>query len=1106
MKKTLLLLIIILGIISTTHTQVTSVDYQIKYNDSECQYDAYIIINAGSAMTVPQRIQFNAQFSIAVPTGTALTVTESYMPLQSNAAYTGTVPLTWAAKWSIISPAAQSWSDFYSITPELGITSHYNNLNAGDTVKLFSIAVDTIFDCSQGIRIFENGIDPDSQAPGMGFADYSNGFTLGSISQIYSDNSSQKYPPQPEIVSITNGCNNGIEIDLTAETSTCQMPMTYAWTGANLYFATTEDISLSSDTANNGLYKVIITDAFGCKDSISIDATSKPNAGADITACSGSTTIIYGTEPTTGTWAQSSTNSFGASLSPLAGGATEVTFSGFASGTFDMVYSIPGCSDTMQITLDCTELPVACDQIEADDIICDFDALGLVEGTLQESNSEGNQPIGALCDDGDGVQNIYWLGFVGLEGDYEIVVNTTNCFSYTGGINGVQVGIYSDCDFSEQSKVFCENGNQSENQIRIASNLLTVGQTYFLYIDGFENSICYYYIDVEGFYDNTYCTDLSKVTGVAYIDDNENGTYEIGEELLRNALISLSPGDFSVLTNEEGKYIINTPKGGTTLTAKMNEGDWINNELTIEDLSVFETCVEGIDFGFVPNSPIQEAKISVANTITRCDWETKFYFTVENTGTIDLNANFEFTFDSKTSYFATNLIGLQVNGEVASGDLGTMKPFEVREFWITLKMPSGSSVQPILDFKTTLYNEGGLEMDAYEQSEQLKCSYDPNDKREFPNREGEENLTLMDEELEYTIRFQNNGNDTAFQVKIIDQLDPNIEPTSIRVINSSHSVETCIENENLIFLFEDINLVDSMTNYDGSQGFVSFRCDTKEGRAENTIVKNAADIIFDTNLPIVTNTTINTLVSELCTNVTTEVGIKICEGENYNGYEETGIYTEFFPLTYGCDSIVVINLEVQGITYSSQEIEICEGVAFEVNGNEYILDESQEIVDTVENALGCITNILIFDVTVNPVQLVEIDTIICEGLDYNGLTESGFYTIFSIDAITGCGIITNIELEVLPMSDPNCLVGIDEEIETAISVYPNPALDVFFVEAETEIEALSIYTMTYQKVVDLKFDHNLNKIEISTDNLNTGIYIIAVKSAGMIVYKKVIVK
>ena len=112
--KTLKLLIFgtLLFLSSSLTSQVTSVDYQLKYDTAQCQYDAYIIINAGSATSVSERIQFNAQYSIIVPTGTVLTVTQSHMPLLNNATYTGTVPMTWSVNATVLAPAAQPESDF----------------------------------------------------------------------------------------------------------------------------------------------------------------------------------------------------------------------------------------------------------------------------------------------------------------------------------------------------------------------------------------------------------------------------------------------------------------------------------------------------------------------------------------------------------------------------------------------------------------------------------------------------------------------------------------------------------------------------------------------------------------------------------------------------------------------------------------------------------------------------------------------------------------------------------------------------------------------------------------------------------------------------------
>ncbi|MDF1696922.1 MAG: Ig-like domain-containing protein, partial [Saprospiraceae bacterium] len=768
-----------------------------------------------------------------------------------------------------------------------------------------------------------------------------------------------------------------------------------------------------------------------------------------------------------------------------------------------------GCASDASETIivkTCQMPGISCEDIEADNVYCDFDLLGSIQGSLFDGPTLGTQPEEALCEGGDEAYNSIWYGFVALEGDYEMVVHTFSC-STENNIRGAQVGVYSSCDFSEENKVYCDVSMNEENEFLISSDLFEKGNVYYLFIDGVNQSLCDYTIAINGFYDNTYCTELSKVTGTAYIDENENGLYDSNETPLRNVLISLSPGNFSVLTNDEGKYIINTPKGGTTLTAQINEGEWVEHILTIEDLSVFDDCVEGIDFGFIADpTTIYSATLSVANTIVRCDWETKFYITIENTGSEPFIGALEFEFDDKAEFFSSPIQNSTVVGNIVSATTDVLLPFIPQTYEITLKMPSGSSNLPILDFKASLKDQLELDVAEYNYSEQLRCSYDPNDKRTYPDREGDENLTLMDEDIEYTIRFQNNGNDTAFTVKIVDELDSNIDPTSIRVIHSSHEVETCIEGTQLIFLFENIDLVDSTTNYEASQGFVTFRSNTKDGRAENTPVNNTADIIFDSNAPIVTNTTLNTLVSELCSNSITEIDIDICEGEMYNGNEVSGTYTEIFPLQYGCDSIVVINLNVQGITYSNQEVEVCQGETVVLNGIPYSLNESQEVLDTIINELGCISNVLTFDVKVHPILELTIDTTICEGMSYEGLTESGTYVQEGADPITGCKIITIVNLEVLPISDPSCLVNTTEVVETDIHLYPNPAQDYITIQSNIPIDRIEIYSVEYQKITSKTYANPSAQTQISVMDLNPGLYIVSIQSNGKNSYKKLIIK
>jgi uncharacterized protein YjdB len=339
---------------ATSSAQVEAVSYYLKFNPDSCWYDAHIIINRGSATTTLDRTQFNAQMTLVVPTGDSLIITRSYAPYQNNQAGGNTSnPMPWTFTTGAFAPGAMPDKDFYSITPTLQPTSFYEDINSGDTIKLFSFTVESYDNCGTGIRWFENGSDPDASAAGMKNGDFSNGFTIGSIGQLYENNFQSQHPPRPLLVDPPFvSCSDGIFIDLDATTSTCQGPLTYVWTGPN-YSGTTQDVTINpSATTDAGSYKVVVTDALGCMDSLTVIATNKPDAGPDYTVCAGVTQAITGSDPSDGTWAPQSGNPAGATMGSSVAGVANVVFSNAASGVYRFIYSTVSCSDTMQITVD----------------------------------------------------------------------------------------------------------------------------------------------------------------------------------------------------------------------------------------------------------------------------------------------------------------------------------------------------------------------------------------------------------------------------------------------------------------------------------------------------------------------------------------------------------------------------------------------------------------------------------------------------------------------------------------------------------------------------------------------------------------------------------
>jgi uncharacterized repeat protein (TIGR01451 family) len=133
-------------------------------------------------------------------------------------------------------------------------------------------------------------------------------------------------------------------------------------------------------------------------------------------------------------------------------------------------------------------------------------------------------------------------------------------------------------------------------------------------------------------------------------------------------------------------------------------------------------------------------------------------------------------------------------------------------------------------------------------------SYDPNDKQVDPEYITPDMLS-SGQALEYTIRFQNTGNYPAEFVRIIDTLGPGLDPGSFRFLGSSHPCIWKLSGKGIVeFFFKDINLPDSLSNEPQSHGFVSFNVRMQPTLGLGDVAENFADIYFDFNDPVRTNT------------------------------------------------------------------------------------------------------------------------------------------------------------------------------------------------------------------------------------------------------------
>jgi hypothetical protein len=132
--------------------------------------------------------------------------------------------------------------------------------------------------------------------------------------------------------------------------------------------------------------------------------------------------------------------------------------------------------------------------------------------------------------------------------------------------------------------------------------------------------------------------------------------------------------------------------------------------------------------------------------------------------------------------------------------------------------------------------------------------------------------------------------------------------------------------------------------------------------------------------------------------------VEICEGESYNDWVQTGIYTDTLISIYGCNIIVTTNLTVFPTYKFIEDVSICEGEDYKG------WTESGIFVDSLSSINGC-DSVITTTLTVYPTYEYEEDISICEGETYKEWTQTGTYAD-TLTSINGCNIIINTNLTV----------------------------------------------------------------------------------------------
>lgn len=371
---------------------------------------------------------------------------------------------------------------------------------------------------------------------------------------------------------------------------------------------------------------------------------------------------------------------------------------------------------------------------------------------------------------------------------------------------------------------------------------------------------------------NSYCSFTPggtnyTIQGNNKFDGNSNGC-DAADGFYPDLKFTISNGTLvgSLISNASGNYSIPVSAGTHTITPQFENPTYFTSSPTSSTVTFPATASPFIqNFCITPNGVHHDLEVLVIPLVpARPGFDATYKIKYKNKGNQNETATLVFNYsDSVLDYISSTLAPTTTSTGSLSWNIGTLIPFQSGEFVVTLNVNSpmetpAVNAGDILNYTAVI---NGLNTDetpvdnTFSLRQTVVNSYDPNDKRCL---EGTTiNPSMIGQYVHYQIRFENTGTFPAENIVVKDMIDTTkFDIATLQITDASHSCVTRITNPNKVeFIFEDINLpFNDATN----DGYVVFKIKTKSTLVVGNTISNLANIYFDYNFPIVTNTATST--------------------------------------------------------------------------------------------------------------------------------------------------------------------------------------------------------------------------------------------------------
>ncbi|MBK8228275.1 MAG: SprB repeat-containing protein [Flavobacteriales bacterium] len=365
--------------------------------------------------------------------------------------------------------------------------------------------------------------------------------------------------------------------------------------------------------------------------------------------------------------------------------------------------------------------------------------------------------------------------------------------------------------------------------------------------------------------------DCGSVSGTAYIDYDGDCVQDPVDYPVPYQVLEILPGPGYTITNASGSFSMDLVDGNYTI--EQTDPTLVQNCPASAPVP-FTIASNQITIALANSSTVPlDASAELSSSAMRPGFIGSYWGAARNlspqlTGAVTITLSL----DPQLSFANAWPVPLSVNGSVVTWELPALAPLSSFSFSVQVLVlaptPIGTPLSTSADV-TCAIAEGGLANNTATVAQLVTGSYDPNDKLAATSSGWSDELYYIDQDewIDYTIRFQNTGTDTAFTVVITDTLAAELDMASFQQRVASHAFEVAFKPGRVVeWTFADILLPDSNVNEPASHGSVQFRIRPAQPLLAGTVIENIANIYFDFNDPVITEPSM--LTAEFSTGVT----------------------------------------------------------------------------------------------------------------------------------------------------------------------------------------------------------------------------------------------